>query len=409
MTRPGPASPKTGAIGVVGDGIVGLAFALAAAQRGFSVQLFSGSISDAVTKTDEPFERRVYALSPASRSFLKVLGVWSALDDANLGTVHDMRVWSMHDTPAELHLSAYQAGAEALAWIVGHDALTLALREAIRFHGGIEVIEKQVTGVTFGEETASVSCGTSVSEVALVVGADGVNSLVRESAGIVAARAPLHAAGIVANFDAELGHDHCAVQWFSDEGVIALLPLPGSAVSLVWSAHDALAPTLRDETPELLAERLKRYAADRFGTLTPISQISAFPLQRLSVNRSTGNRVALIGDAAHVIHPLAGQGLNLGLDDASVLADVLEKKEFYRGIGEERLLRRYERKRAEAVQSMGFATDALFAALSGPSTGFARAAGPAIRILDHLVPLKKLMTRGAIRNGAPAFLQKVAP
>ena len=393
-------------IAVVGGGIVGLAFALSAATRGLPVRLFAGKSVEDVALADEPFERRVYALSPSTRALLAELGIWSLLDAQKIGEVHDMRIWSMHGKPAEVHLSAYQAAEQALAWIVGHDALLKVLSQAVRLNPGIEVIEDSVTAVTFPEDTALVHCGSSRYPASLVVGADGANSLVRESAGIKTTRKSLDAFGIVANFDSQLGSRNCAFQWFSPEGVVALLPLPGKAVSLVWSAHEGLAEQLRDESAAQLAERLSHYAADWFGTLTPISPISAFPLTRMFVDHSVADRAVLIGDAAHVIHPLAGQGLNLGLDDAVTLAGVLAGREFYRGLGERRLLRRYERKRAEAVQSMGFATDALFEVMSGPNARLASVAGPAMNLLNRSSWLKSVMMHGAARNGAPLFLKE---
>jgi ubiquinone biosynthesis UbiH/UbiF/VisC/COQ6 family hydroxylase len=393
---------------VVGGGIVGLAFALSAASRGLPVRLFAGKPVEDVAEADEPFERRVYALSPSSRAFLVELGVWGLLDVQKIGEVHDMRVWSVHAKPAELHLSAYRAAEQALAWIVGHDALTKVLDQALRLRADIELIEQSVSAVTFGEDSAVVHCGSNRYLTSLVVGADGANSLVREAAGMKTLRKSLDALGIVANFETEFGGRNCAFQWFSPEGVVALLPLPGKAVSLVWSAHQGLAEQLRDESPEQLAQRLARYASKWFGTLTPISPISAFPLNRLSVEHSVAERAVLIGDAAHVIHPLAGQGLNLGLDDAATLAEVLGSREFYRGLGERRLLRRYERKRAEAVQSMGFATDALFEVMSGPTSSLAGIAGPAIKVLNKSSWLKSVMMHSAARNGAPPFLKDPA-
>jgi ubiquinone biosynthesis UbiH/UbiF/VisC/COQ6 family hydroxylase len=265
------------------------------------------------------------------------------------------------------------------------------------------MIEDSVTAVTFEQDAAVIHCGSNRYLASLAVGADGANSLVRDAAGMKTVRRPLNALGIVANFDTQLGSRNCAFQWFSPEGVIALLPLPGKAVSLVWSAPQGVAEQLRDESAEQLAERLKRYALEWFGELTPIGPISAFPLSRLAVEHSVAERAVVIGDAAHVIHPLAGQGLNLGLDDAATLAEVLAGREFYRGLGERRLLRRYERKRAEAVQSMGFATDALFEVMSGPTTALAAIAGPAMKLLNRSSWLKSVMMHSAARNGAPPF------
>jgi ubiquinone biosynthesis UbiH/UbiF/VisC/COQ6 family hydroxylase len=406
-TETTPKSTKTTQIAVVGAGIVGMAFALAAARRGLGVTLFAQEFRTAASVRSERFERRVYALSPATRAFLSDLQSWQELDSGLIGVVQDMRVFASESGHGAIHLSAYEAREEALAWIVGHDALTDALSAALRLHGGVEVIEGQVTGLSLGSQAATVFAAHTRFEAELVVGADGINSLVREASGLTSRRSQIGATGIVANFECSLGHQNCAYQWFVEGGVIAMLPLPGNAVSLVWSAPDLLAGELRQLSGEELADRLSVICSPVLGSLTPIGAMAAFPLSRLSVAHSVSDRVALIGDAAHVIHPLAGQGLNLGLDDAHTLADVLEAREFYRQPGDKKLLRRYERRRAEAVSSMGLATDGLFWLFGGKVPALAGAAGIAMGAVNHLGPLKSRMTRAATLNGVPPFLSKV--
>ena len=142
------------------------------------------------------------------------------------------------------------------------------------------------------------------------------------------------------------------------------------------------------------------------GELTPISASFAFPLTRLRVRHPVAERVSLLGDAAHVIHPLAGQGLNLGLDDARTLVEVLQGREFYRQLGDMKLLRRYERRRAEAVDSMGAATDGLFWLFGGKVPGLAALAGAAMGAVGRAGPVKTRMMRAATHNGVPSFLLK---
>ena len=399
-------SVRTISIGVVGGGIVGMAFALAVARRGMAVTLFGHGLQASRAVRSERFEQRVYALSPATRAFLRDLEIWRELDPAFVGVVHDMRVAAHQVGHSALHLSAYQAKQEALAWIVGHDALSAALTAAIRLRSEIDLVDAKVSGVSFRQDGASIFSGTTRYEADLVVGADGINSLVREAAGIKSQRHEMGATGIVANFECSLGHNNCAYQWFSDKGVIAMLPLPGNAISLVWSAPNVLADELKGLTGEELAMRLVPYCNLVLGSLTPISASSAFPLSRLSVRHSVAAGVALIGDAAHVIHPLAGQGLNLGLDDAHTLADVIEAKEFYRKPGEQKLLRRYERRRAEAVSSMGAATDGLFWLFGGRAPGLDGLAGATMSVVDRIAPIKSRMMRAATHNGVPPFFSK---
>ena len=221
-----------------------MAFALAAARRGMAVTLFGHDLLHPARVSSERFERRVYALSPSTRAFLSDLEIWPALDPAWVGVVHDMHVATQEPRHAGLHLSAYEAKQEALAWIVGNDALSTALTAAVRSHNSIELVDAQVNGVSFRPGAATIFSGSTRYETDLVVGADGVNSLVREAAGISSQRSALGATGIVANFESSVGHNNCAYQWFTESGVIAMLPLPGKAVSLVWSAPIALGTEL---------------------------------------------------------------------------------------------------------------------------------------------------------------------
>ena len=213
----------------------------------------------------------------------------------------------------------------------------------------------------------------------------------------------------MANYDCSVPHEGVAWQWFTDEGVVALLPLPGEARSLVWSAPEALGEHLKTLAPEALAERLMTRIAASAPALpiggaafTPLgapaepSRPHAFRLRRLRVDRLTGDSVALIGDAAHVIHPLAGHGLNLGLQDVSMLLDTLRTREPWRRLGDPLLLRRYARRRAEPIDLMRLTTDTL-ARLFGhddPLLRTARNAG--LSMVNAAGPLKRALVRHAM-------------
>jgi ubiquinone biosynthesis UbiH/UbiF/VisC/COQ6 family hydroxylase len=168
--------------------------------------------------------------------------------------------------------------------------------------------------------------------------------------------------GVVANFETELPHHGAAFQWFTcDRGIVALLPLPGNRVSLVWSAPDMLADQLTGEGAQALADRLAEFAADKLGKLTPVlpEAVRAFPLSLVRPHSLVAQRVALIGDAAHVVHPLAGHGMNLGFGDVRDLVRAVAEREEHRSIGDERVLARYARSRKEEVLLMQATTDGL--------------------------------------------------
>lgn len=389
---------------VVGAGIVGLGFALAAARAGLSITLIAPRGLTPKTRSGhvEELETRVYALSPASKAFLDDLGVWTRLDPHRIGIARDMRVFAPGAKGSELHMGAYQAGVEALAYIVGHEALMSALNTALDLQGNVVVVPGSVSGLSVGPDSVVVHSESRDVSAQLVVGADGIDSVVREAAGIVGQKTSLEATGLVANFRVQTPHRGCAFQWFTPEGVVALLPLPGEAMSLVWSAPSALASELGALSPAELAARLSPHVHASVGQLTPLGFVSSFPLQRLRVAHWVKPRVAVIGDAAHVIHPLAGQGLNLGLDDARVLSEILSRRGF-RGIGDLRVLRSFERRRKEAVLTMGSATDALQLLFGGPSAIFAPLGSLGMAALNRISPLKNQLISHALRNGAIGF------
>jgi ubiquinone biosynthesis UbiH/UbiF/VisC/COQ6 family hydroxylase len=200
----------------------------------------------------------------------------------------------------------------------------------------------------------------------------------------------------VANFACARRHDGVAWQWFCDEGVVALLPLPGNATSLVWSAPQALAEQLQALSPEALAARVTERSRATLGALTPLGGVSAFPLRRLTVDRLVQPRVALVGDAAHVVHPLAGQGLNLGLQDVSTLLDVIGARESWRDAGDPVLLRRYARQRAEPIGLIRFTTDSLarLFAVDDPLVRTVRNSG--MSLVNRIGPLKSALIRHAL-------------
>ena len=232
--------------------------------------------------------------------------------------------------------------------------------------------------------------------VGLVIGADGAQSAVRAAAGVNAKVTDYGQTAVVTNLACERPHLDTAWQWFTDEGVVALLPLPGQHVSLVWSASASLGEALAALDADALAERVTLRTRSALGTLTPAGRTAAFPLRLVVVERLVGPRVALVGDAAHVVHPLAGQGLNLGLQDVAALLEVVRAREPFRDIGDAVLLRRYERDRAEPVAMMRAATDGLarLFSIDDPLARFIRNSGMAA--VDRIAPLKNLLIRQAL-------------
>ncbi len=327
-------------IAVIGGGLVGKTAALALTQGGRRVALLAQPC--APLPEGAAFDARVYALSASSQALLERLRVWQALDLSRLAPVYDMRVFG--DAAAELHFSAFQASVPQLAWIA---------------ESGLDV--------KAGAATIGLANG-GVLEADLVVGADGAHSWVRAQIGSKVERRDYKQTGVVANFGAERPHGDTAYQWFKDGEIIALLPLPDGHVSLVWSARTEHARELMELDPAQLAAEVERVTQGTLGALECVTPAKGFPLALQTVDRLIAPRVALVGDAAHLIHPLAGQGMNLGLRDVAALADVVAKKEAFRDLGDTVLLRRYERARREDIRALMIATDGLQKLFAVPGT-----------------------------------------
>lgn len=373
---------------VVGGGPVGAS--LARAARAHSVVLLAPARRIPKPAQAGVFDSRVYALSPANVSFLQQIGVWPAIPQARLAPVRAMRVFG-DDGASSIEFDAYRAGVPELAWIVEDAALQDALWQGLEAQTGdlekIEILEKSVR-VTLRD-------GRSL-DARLIVGADGANSLVRRAAGIAAAESEYGQTAIVANFGCEKPHRDTAYQWFQRGPVLALLPLPGAQVSMVWSLPTAEAERILRLDPEALCREVEAASRGVLGALAPTAVPRSYALRRLAARRMVAARVALAGDAGHVIHPLAGQGLNLGLQDVRELASVLARRDEGRDPGDLRLLRRYERARAEPILAMNIAVGGLFTLFGGKSPGVARLRNAGLNLTDRVPVLKNLLIRQAM-------------
>jgi len=380
---------------VVGAGLAGMACALGLAQTGVRVALVGPRPRRLVAQREAPFDQRIYAVAPAAVDLLTRLAVWHRVDAARTAAVERMRVFG--DRGDELTFDAYGAAVERLATIVEESELARVLDAACDFQPSIARHESGFARLAVGAQdvAATLDDGTALS-AQLVVGADGAESAVRAAIGSNSRRTNYAQSGVVANFRASEPHMATAWQWFTDEGVVALLPLPAQHVSLVWSAPTALAQQLLALEPAALAERVTARTGAALGTLWPAGPAAGFALRRVVVDRLIGERVALVGDAAHVVHPLAGQGLNLGLADVAALLELVQRREPFRSIGDPVLLRRYERSRAEPIALMRAATDGL-ARLFGVDDPFVRGLrNSGLAAVNRLSPLKNLLIRQAL-------------
>jgi 2-polyprenylphenol 6-hydroxylase len=382
-------------VAVVGAGVVGLAAALGLAQHGLKIALIGPRVRAHQATDAAPFDGRIYAVAPATVALLEKLSVWKRVDFNRITAVERMRVFG--DRGDALTFDAYSAAVERLATIVEESELLRVLDTACDFQPGIRRLAAEFEMlVDCGDHVRVRLGGGSEVSARLVVGADGVQSAVRAASGCNARVTDYGQTAVVTNLTCDRPHMNTAWQWFTDEGVVALLPLPGQHVSLVWSAPTPLGEALAALNADALAERVTVRSRSALGALMPAGRTAAFPLRLVVVERLVGPRAALVGDAAHVVHPLAGQGLNLGLQDVAALLEVVRGREPFRDIGDAVMLRRYERDRAEPVAMMRAATDGLarLFSIDDPLARFVRNTGMAA--VDRIAPLKNLLIRQAL-------------
>lgn len=405
-----PSSPSSSSraaqraeICIVGNGAIAKTTALGLANAGLSVIVLGPPTpvrAAAAAGGDPGWDARVYALNHTAQRLLSSLKVWGALDAARVAPVDAMVVQGDGPTPGGLGFDAYGAHTDTLAWILEERNLNQALDAALRFAQNVTVVSGRAVALARddGGATVTLDDGASI-QAELVVGADGAQSWVRGQCDIGLDYRSYGQRGVVSNFACEKPHHGAAHQWFTGEqGIVALLPLPGNQVSLVWSAPDALADSLCGETAQQIADRLAVYAADKLGALTPLQPelVRDFPLRLIRPHAMTSPRVALVGDAAHVVHPMAGHGMNLGFGDVAQLIKTLSEREAHRGVGDARVLARYERARKEDVLLMQVATDGLARLFGADMEPLRVVRNLGLNLLDKLPVLKRRLISHAM-------------
>ena len=353
------ATPMKSQIVIVGGGPVGLALALAAsALPGVIIDVIERGPASS-ERLPEPFDHRVYALSPASLDFLNNLGV--VLPPARLGSVRAMQVHGdrVGETGrSQIHFNTGQL----LATIVEHaaimHALELRLIELGRVNVHRDVSPTRMQSLGGNRREILLSDGRRFASD-LLVAADGGHSRIRELAGFDVAVTDYDSDGVVANFSTEHHPGDIARQWFTTDAVLAYLPLPGNHISIVWSLNTATSKALPIEDADAFCRAVGLAGHQSLGTLRLVSPVARFPLARTMVKNWVAPGLALIGDAAHTVHPLAGQGVNLGFADVRSMVEVLRRRSMLSAIGDLTVLRRYERGARESAWAVGELTDRL--------------------------------------------------
>jgi 2-octaprenylphenol hydroxylase len=385
-------------VAIVGGGPVGACAAALLARGGLAVTLIEPHVPPPIPAA-APLDARVVALSRASERTLIAAGAWPALLGPRLAPYERMRIW--HESadpmgPAALVFDAADVGEPNLGYILESALLQLALLAAFTAAGGtLERAALTALKVT----SRGVALTTSAGELhaRLVVGADGAHSAVRTAAGLSATHADYGQSAIVANVATARAHEHTAWQRFMRDGTLALLPLADGASSIVWSADAERAQELLAATDEQFARALERGSDRVLGSTRLLSERRSFALRRLGAPRYVSERVALLGDAAHVVHPLAGQGVNLGLLDAAALAQLLLEAVTQReDPGALRVLRAYERWRKSEVALMAGAIEAFDRFLAHGSGPLARLAQAGLGVVNRSQELRRFFIERAL-------------
>lgn len=378
---------------IIGGGLVGASLAAALKPSGLSVALVE---TQPMTPDSVGWDSRIYAISPGSAAFLTESGAWQRLDMGRVQRVEQMRVFG--DEGAEMDFSAYQLGAPELAFILENRLMQQALWQGLQHQDNLTLFNPaRCASLAWHDDAVRLQLedGGEI-KAKLVIGADGRDSWVRRQAGIIEPPTLYQQHGVVANFIAEKPHRGTAFQWFQPDGILALLPLPQQMVSMVWSVSPEKSESLLQLPPEELCAQVAVSAKYTLGALQMVTPPAAFPLRLLNLPQLVKRRLALVGDAAHNVHPLAGQGVNLGFRDARQLAQVLLQRGPQQDCGDLHLLRRYERARKEDILSMQLTTDSLKKLFNNDNPLLRTARNFGLSTTNRLVPLKKMLARHAL-------------
>jgi len=382
-------------VAVVGGGMVGAAAALSLAKAGFSVALVDAREPAAWDASDE-VDLRVVGLAPSSVVLLDRLGVWGAIRDARACGYERMLVWDA-ENGATVDFDAADEGRDVLGYIVENNLVQAMLWDALDDAGVRRIVPAQVVGYGERDDRAQLELadGQFIS-ARVVVAADGADSPLRAMVGIGTHGRDYAQRGVVAHVQTARPHESTAWQRFLPSGPLAFLPLADGRCSIVWTLPEPEAARIMALDDDAFRDALGVASDFRLGPVLSVSRRAAFPLRLKLADRYASGRLVLLGDAAHAVHPLAGQGVNLGLRDVAELRDTLvAARDAGRDIAAPHVLRRYARRRNSADGLDAWSFDALGRIYAWQAGPLVAARGLGVRLVNGLMPLKRKLARHA--------------
>ena len=379
---------------VVGAGLVGLSAAIAFTKQGKNVVLVDASKPE--IKLKKAWDERVYALTPATVAWLETLDVWAGVDKSRVNDINAMHIW---DAEAALTLADSDANLPKLGVIIENQNLQHALWQQIKTLGVTLVTDVSCTSLNNIQSYIQLGLQGDITITAkLIVAADGVNSWLRQQAGITIKQKDFQQTAIVANFISEKNHGNIARQWFAPHDTLALLPLPDKHVSMVWSVSTQKAAKLLKVGADELAQSVCEQSQGLLGNLKPLGKTLSFELNQQTATKLIAERMVLVGDAAHQIHPMAGQGVNLGFRDVMKLAELTTKYQDIKcqDVGDFNLLRQYERARKADIVTLNSLTSGLDYLFANDNKLVKQASAWGLRQLNRQAVMKKLLIQQAV-------------
>ncbi len=392
-------------VAIVGAGLVGLAAAVAMHQAGFSVVLIDSKNPTSANFADDTWDARIYAISPKNAQWLDDLGVWPLMNQSRIGQMQSMQIFGEADSSkaeqAPITLLSNDVNSDCLGYIVESKSLMQALLKQVVALDIQTRFDSPCESVSNTQDKAVLCLPHQLSiESTLLIAADGNHSWVRQQLNMPMQKKSYEQTAIVANFTATKPHGNIARQWFLQDAenknsILAWLPLPDNTISIVWSVPSNDADALLMLSDDAFTHAVKLAGNGILGDFKLLSPAVKFPLSLQKASTLVQNSVVLVGDAAHQVHPMAGQGVNLGFRDIVDLIDTFKTKHQYQALNDSSLLKQYARTRKVDILNMVLLTDTLYHLFKSQNAAIKALRSWGLSATNHQA-IKKLLVLNAV-------------